>query len=112
MGVIISKLVFKTGYEDTPDPPPDFFSIKMNDLEGSEIDFETFRDKYKAFLIVNVASRWGLTDLNYKELVRLDNEFGPKGLKIIGVPSKQFMDQEYSCESDIAAFARRQGAKF
>jgi glutathione peroxidase len=53
-----------------------------------------------------------MTDLNYKALVSLDNEFQAQGLKILAVPSKQFMDQEYSCEADVEAFARRQGAKF
>lgn len=112
MGDAISKLVFKTGYENIPEPPPDLWSVKMNDIEGKPVDFETFKEKYKAFLIVNVASRWGFTDENYKELVRLDETFGPKGLKIIGVPSRQFMNQEFSCDADIAAFAKRQGAKF
>lgn len=57
MGDIVSKLVFKTSYENVPDPPPDFFSIKMKDIEGQIIDFKDFEDKFKCFLIVNVASR-------------------------------------------------------
>jgi hypothetical protein len=57
MGDMITKLVFKTGYENIPDPPPDFFSITMKDLDEQEINFRDFEDKFKAFLIVNVASR-------------------------------------------------------
>lgn len=75
MGDLVSKLVFKTGFENTPDPPPDFFVIKMIDIDGNAIDFGEFRNKFNAFLIVNVASRWGLTDKNYKELVRLDQKY-------------------------------------
>jgi hypothetical protein len=57
MGDTISKLVFKTGYENIPDPPPDLWSVKMIDIEGQPVDFEAFKDKFNAFLIVNVASR-------------------------------------------------------
>lgn len=57
MGDLVSKLVFKTGFENTPDPPPDFFVIKMIDIDGNAIDFGEFRNKFNAFLIVNVASR-------------------------------------------------------
>jgi glutathione peroxidase len=45
----------------------------MNDINGKEIDFADYRGKHRAFLIVNVASKCGLTDTNYKELVRLDD---------------------------------------
>lgn len=44
MGDLVSKLVFKTNYENIPDPPPDLFSIKMNDIEGKLINFKDFEN--------------------------------------------------------------------
>ncbi len=75
MGDLLSKIVFKSGQENVPEPPKDFFLIKMNDINGKEIDFADYRGKHRAFLIVNVASKCGLTDTNYKELVRLDDQY-------------------------------------
>ena len=37
----------------------DFHNIKMLDIQGSEVNFADYQGK--ACLIVNVASRWGLT---------------------------------------------------
>nr|CAD7433863.1 unnamed protein product [Timema monikensis] len=45
-------------------------------------------------IIVNVASKCGLTATNYKELVELHEKYGEtKGLKILGFPCNQFSGQ-------------------
>lgn len=41
------------------------FSVPAN--EGGEISLEVFKGK-KAYLVVNVASQWGLTPKNYEEM--------------------------------------------
>ena len=43
----------------------------------------------KVLLIVNVASKCGLTP-QYKELEALHRELGPKGLCILGFPANEF----------------------
>ena len=44
-------------------------------------------------LIVNVASEWGLTDKNYKQLQELYAKYQSQGLRILGFPCNQFGSQ-------------------
>ncbi|SDR16592.1 glutathione peroxidase [Thermostaphylospora chromogena] len=57
----------------------------------------------KAALIVNVASRCGLTP-QYADLVKLHREYGPRGFTVIGVPCNQFMGQEPGSAQEIREF--------
>jgi glutathione peroxidase len=54
-------------------------------------------------LVVNVASRCGLTP-QYSQLEALQEEFGPRGFTVVGVPCNQFMGQEPGTAEEIAAF--------
>ena len=69
--------------------PKSFFDIKMNDIDGQLIDFSTLKGS-KAYLCVNVASKWGLTKRDYEQLVAMDNDLRDKGLRIMGFPCNQF----------------------
>jgi glutathione peroxidase len=57
----------------------------------------------KAALVVNVASRCGLTP-QYAQLEALHEEYGPRGFTVIGVPSNQFKGQEPGTAEEIAEF--------
>ncbi|SEU01281.1 glutathione peroxidase [Nonomuraea wenchangensis] len=54
-------------------------------------------------LIVNVASRCGLTP-QYSGLVQLQEQYGPRGLTVIGVPCNQFAGQEPGSAEEIQTF--------
>ncbi|AXH95421.1 glutathione peroxidase [Ornithinimicrobium avium] len=56
-----------------------------------------------ALLIVNVASRCGMTP-QYSGLERLQQEFADRGLTVVGVPCNQFGGQEPGSAEDIATF--------
>ena len=56
----------------------------------------------KDMLVVNVASRCGYT-YQYASLQKLYETYQGDGLVVIGVPSRDFM-QEYSSEEDVAEF--------
>ncbi len=56
-----------------------------------------------AALVVNVASRCGLTP-QYSGLEALQEEYGPRGLTVVGVPSNQFAGQEPGTAEEIASF--------
>ena len=58
----------------------------------------------KAILVVNVASKWGLTDSNYKELVQIYDEFKGQGFEIIAYPCNQFGSQEPGTAKEIQDF--------
>jgi len=57
----------------------------------------------KAVLVVNVASKCGLTP-QYEGLEALYRDFRDKGLVVLGVPSNQFAGQEPGTEAEIAEF--------
>jgi glutathione peroxidase len=56
-----------------------------------------------AVLVVNVASRCGLTP-QYGDLVKLQQEYGPRGLSVVGMPCNQFAGQEPGTAEEIQAF--------
>ena len=58
------------------------------------------------YLIVNVASNDKLTDVNYKELVRLHYEFKDRGFEIIAFPCNQFNNLEPASDLEIIQFAK------
>ncbi|MQY31526.1 glutathione peroxidase [Nocardia aurantia] len=57
----------------------------------------------KALLVVNVASRCGLTP-QYTGLVELQQTYGPRGFSVVGVPCNQFMGQEPGTAAEIQEF--------
>ncbi|GGP16309.1 glutathione peroxidase [Nonomuraea glycinis] len=56
-----------------------------------------------AVLVVNVASRCGMTP-QYGGLVKLQQEYGPRGLSVIGMPCNQFGGQEPGTAEEIQTF--------
>ncbi len=59
--------------------------------------------KGKTTLIVNVASKCGLTP-QYAQLQELQDRYGPRGFTVIGVPCNQFLEQEPGSPEEIAQF--------
>ena len=57
----------------------------------------------RVLLVVNVASRCGLTP-QYAGLEQLQEEYGGRGLTVIGVPCNQFGGQEPGTNEEIAQF--------
>jgi glutathione peroxidase len=57
----------------------------------------------RAALVVNVASRCGLTP-QYAGLVELQRKYGERGFTVVGVPCNQFMGQEPGTPEEIQEF--------
>jgi glutathione peroxidase len=57
----------------------------------------------RAALVVNVASRCGLTP-QYAGLEQLQREYGDRGFTVVGVPCNQFRGQEPGSAEEIAEF--------
>ena len=57
----------------------------------------------KVLLIVNVASKCGLTP-HYNGLQKLYDEYSDRGLEVLGFPCNQFGAQEPGSEADIQEF--------
>jgi glutathione peroxidase len=57
----------------------------------------------KAILLVNVASKCGLTP-QYEGLEQLQRTYGDRGFTVLGVPCNQFLGQEPGSPEEIASF--------
>ena len=69
-----------------------FFERSVKNIDGKKIDFQEFKGK-KVFLLVNVASKWGLTKSNYNFMSDIYNQYHAKGLEILAFPCNQFGKQ-------------------
>lgn len=76
------------------------YDIKINNLQGKEIDFSDY--KGKKILFVNVASKCGFTP-QYEDLQKLSDTYKDK-LVVIGVPCNQFKKQESGTSEEIQEF--------
>lgn len=87
------------------------FDYNVEDISGAPLDLSTLKGK-KAYLVVNVASKWGLTNQNYAELQSLYSSYSSEGLEILGFPCNRFGEQEPGTNDEIESFARGKGATF
>ncbi|MEV4005590.1 glutathione peroxidase [Actinomadura sp. NPDC049753] len=77
------------------------FDVEIEGLRGGPADLEQYRGK--AVLVVNVASKCGLTP-QYSGLERLQETYAGRGFTVLGVPCNQFMGQEPGTSEEIAEF--------
>ena len=70
--------------------------IPLITIDGEPTSLAPYADKVK--LIVNVASRCGLTP-QYKKLEELQETYGDRGFTVLGFPSNQFLQELGSPES-------------
>ncbi|WP_037669824.1 glutathione peroxidase [Streptomyces griseus] len=81
----------------TPSP----LDIEIGALTGGSAGLPQYAGK--AVLIVNVASKCGLTP-QYAGLERLQERYAAQGFTVLGVPCNQFLGQEPGTAEEIAEF--------
>ncbi|ARZ72007.1 glutathione peroxidase [Streptomyces albireticuli] len=77
------------------------YDIPLRTLSGEPASLADHRGK--ALLVVNVASKCGLTP-QYEGLERLQQRYAARGFTVLGFPSNQFAGQEPGSAEEIAAF--------
>ena len=77
------------------------YDLPINTLEGSP--GELTEQKGKVTLVVNVASKCGLTP-QYTGLENLHEKYADRGFSVLGFPCNQFMGQEPGTPGEIATF--------
>jgi glutathione peroxidase len=77
------------------------FDAEISRLDGSPLESAELAGK--AVLVVNVASKCGLTP-QYEGLERLHERLSDRGFTVLGVPCNQFMGQEPGSAEEIATF--------
>lgn len=80
------------------------YDFTLPSLEGQDQSLAAYEGK--VILIVNVASKCGLTP-QYKDLQALYDQYGDQGLVILGFPANNFMGQEPGTDEQIQEFCQR-----
>jgi glutathione peroxidase len=78
-----------------------FYGVAIHDLQGTPLNLDGLKDR--AVLVVNVASKCGLTR-QYTGLEALQKQYADRGFTVLGVPCNQFAGQEPGSAEEIAEF--------
>ncbi|MEV0182407.1 glutathione peroxidase [Streptomyces sp. NPDC050625] len=85
----------------TTDDNGSVLDVEIGALRGGSADLPQYAGQ--AVLIVNVASKCGLTP-QYIGLERLQERYAGQGFTVLGVPCNQFLGQEPGSAEEIAEF--------
>lgn len=90
--------------------PQSVYEFSATSIEGQPVDFNTYQGK--VLLIVNTASQCGFTP-QYQGLQALQEQYGSRGLLVLGFPCNQFGQQEPGSQEEIQSFCEtRFGVSF
>ncbi|EDV95891.1 probable phospholipid hydroperoxide glutathione peroxidase isoform X1 [Drosophila grimshawi] len=67
------------------------YEFNVKDTHGNDVSLEKY--KGQVVLVVNIASKCGLTKNNYQKLTDLKEKYGERGLTILNFPCNQFGSQ-------------------
>lgn len=106
LSVGVVGAAYKYGFILNPSPtaPPKEKSIlefTMKDIDGNDVKMDKY--KGKVLLIVNTASKCGLTP-QYEGLQALYDKYKDKDFVVLGFPANNFMGQEPGTEKEIKEF--------
>lgn len=82
-------------------PTGDIFQFKLKNIDGKDTQLDKF--KGKVLLVVNVASKCGLTP-QYEALEKLHKSKKGEGFSVLGFPANEFGNQEPGTDEEIKAF--------
>jgi glutathione peroxidase len=79
------------------------YDFTMKSIQGKDVPLKSYRGK--VLLIVNVASKCGLTP-QYEKLEALHKKYSARGLRILGFPANNFGAQEPGSNAEILQFCK------
>tara|TARA_Y100001970_G_scaffold293172_1_gene438300 strand:- start:2778 stop:3344 length:567 start_codon:yes stop_codon:yes gene_type:complete len=105
ISIILLSVIVARGKEESIalNPLTSFYDLNSLLINGDAVSMSEYRGK--KILIVNVASKCGLTP-QYKELEELSQKFS-KELIVLGFPSNDFLRQEPGSNEEISNFCSR-----
>ncbi len=98
MVAILGLLFVNTAYTSGK---ADIYNFSVNTIDGKATTLGEYSGK--VMLIVNVASKCGLTP-HYEGLQDLYKKYSDKGLVVLGFPCNQFLSQEPGTNAEIKEF--------
>ncbi len=104
LGVVaLSGCAASSATEKEPTKVSKPLGLTTKSLDGEDVDLSTYQGK--VVMIVNVASRCGLTP-QYEQLQALHEKYADDGLAVLGFPCNQFLSQEPGTAEQISEFCR------
>ncbi|MFJ4485156.1 glutathione peroxidase [Streptomyces longwoodensis] len=85
----------------TTDASSSPLDVRIGALKGGNAELSQYDGK--VVLVVNVASKCGLTP-QYTALERIHEQYADRGFTVLGVPCNQFLGQEPGSAEEIAEF--------
>jgi len=82
-------------------PPNSIYRLTVQDSRGSPLSLERFAGMVS--LVVNVACKWGKTDVSYRQLAQLQEKFGRQGFQVLAFPTNDW-NQEFQNNDEIQDF--------
>ncbi|MFM1915780.1 MAG: Glutathione peroxidase BsaA [Bacteroidota bacterium] len=79
------------------------YQFQVKDIQGNDFDFASL--KGKKIMVVNTASKCGLTP-QYEKLEALYEKYKDKNFVIVGFPANDFMSQEPGSNEEIESFCK------
>lgn len=99
MKKILFSLLLAAGLATAADTS--ILDIPLKDIDGKDTSLKAYQGK--VLLVVNVASRCGLTK-QYKELQALHEKYKDQGFSVVGFPCNDFGAQEPGTNEEIKTF--------
>jgi glutathione peroxidase len=99
--ILIFSMVVLTGIVSAQ---KSFHDFAVEDIEGNKFELSSL--KGKKVLVVNTASKCGLTP-QYEQLQKVYETYGGDNFVIIGFPANNFMKQEPGTNEEIATFCQK-----
>jgi len=99
LGLLVMMGVTYAADKDAKNP----LDYKVKSIKGKDVDLSKY--KGKVLLVVNVASKCGLTP-QYEQLEALHEKYGDKGLAVLGFPCNQFGGQEPGTDAEVEEFCK------
>ncbi|MFN0136334.1 MAG: glutathione peroxidase [Phycisphaerae bacterium] len=93
----------KNGAAVTAASAKSVLDFSMKTIDGTPVDLSKY--KGKVVMIVNVASKCGLTP-QYEQLQALHEKYAAKGLAVLAIPSNDFNGQEPGTNAEIKEFCK------
>ncbi|XP_074319991.1 putative glutathione peroxidase 2 [Silene latifolia] len=99
IALILYCYKYPSSSQTSEELPNSIYDFTVKDIYGADVSLSNY--KGKVILLVNVASKCGLTDSNYKELNILYEKYKTQGLEILAFPCNQFGWQEPGSNEEI-----------
>ncbi len=101
LAALLSLSLFVLGLTAASAAEKNPLDFKVKNIDGQDVNLSKY--KGEVLLIVNVASKCGLTP-QYEQLEAVFTKYKDKGFEVLGFPANEFLAQEPGSDAEIKQF--------